>query len=72
MEQMPVFIARKLNLAFSKDRGLWKNVENINSIFTSEYFKMNLASHPRHIIIEECNFSKCYHAFIGTSKVQIW
>ena len=50
IKNMPVYLARKINMAFSKDRGIWNNVETMNFTIISEKSRSNLASHPQHII----------------------
>ena len=70
-----VYIARKINIAFGKGRGFWKNVENIIFKFTSECSKINLALPLNHIIIQNAIFQGImmyYEAYLGTRKIQIW
>ena len=59
---MPVHITRKTNMAFRKDRGFWKNVEDTNFTFTSKDSKRNLASHRHHIIVTKMQSFNVRHS----------
>ena len=75
MKKKPVYIAQKINMAFSEGRELWKNVEKIIFTFTSECPKNNLALPPHHIIIRKCNLSmyyKCRGRLLGPELCVIW
>ena len=68
---MPVYIARKIKMAFIKGRGHWKNVENIIFTFTTECSKNNLALPPHHIIIQKCNLPMYNKADSGIREIQL-
>ena len=53
---MPVFITRKIIIAFTKCRRPWKNVQNIRFIFTSECSRRNWALPPLGIITKNSPF----------------
>ena len=59
-------------MELKKVRGFWKNVENIFFAFIPEYSRTNLASHQHYSIVEECNLSMCYQAFLGRREIQNW
>ena len=61
---MPVYIARKTNMAFNEGRGLRKNAETIIFTFTFEFFGRNLVSLQNRTFLKKCNIEMYYRCTI--------
>ena len=65
---MLVYVARKINMAFTEGWGLWRNAENIIFTFTLEGI---LISRRNRTNMKKCNLAMYYRRYLGTRKIQI-